>query len=166
MTLSTKIDVDLVAMLSSALDLGSSQFPLNISARTTLTSGTGVGQADLVFSDRRTVAASGTDALDLAGSLASPLGGTLTFVKIKGLLVRADTGNTNSVRVNRPAANGVPIFAAAGDAIDVQPGGTLLWIAPKTGVVVTPATGDLLNCDNSGAGTGVTYDIVIIGTSA
>lgn len=166
MTLRTNINVELTALLSSALDFGAPQYSPDVSTRIALPSGIGAGQADLIFTDTRTVVASGTDALDLAGSLAGPFGGTLTFVKLKGLLVRAAAANTNNVNVNRPASNGVPLFAAGSDSIPVQPGGLFLWVAPKAGITVTPASGDLLNCDNSGSGTGVTYDIVIIGTSA
>ena len=167
MTLTATLDVNLSALLASALDLGSAQFPLEADKRIRFASGTSAGQADMLWSDTRTVAASGTDALDLAGSLTGPLGGSLTFARIKGLLVRAAAGNTHNCRVNRPASNGVPLFLAASDGIDVQPGGLLLWVAPTAaGVVVTAGTGDLINIDNSGAGTSVTYDVVLIGASA
>lgn len=169
MPLSTAIDVNLLATLTSALpaDVGNlATAPVKATKRLTLATGTGVGQADKVFAGTRTVAASGTDALDLAGTLVDPFGATLTIVKLKAVLVRAAAGNTNNVRVNRPATNGVPLFLAVSDGIDVLPGGLFLWAAPGAGVTVTPATADLLNCDNSGAGTPVTYDVVIIGTSA
>jgi hypothetical protein len=109
---------------------------------------------------------SSTDALDLAGALVGNLGGTLTIVKLKAVLVRAAAANANNVRINRPASNGVPLFIAASDGIDVLPGGLFLWVAPGAGVTVTAATGDLLNIDNSGSGTSVTYDVVLVGTSA
>jgi hypothetical protein len=166
MTLSTQLDVNLVAALSSALDLGAATYNPSITKRITMPTGTGTGAADQIFTDTRTVTASGTDALDLAGSLTGPIGGTLTFVKLKLLLVRAAAGNTNNVRVNRPASNGVPLFLAASDGVDVPPGGMFLWVAPGAGVTVTAGTGDLINCDNSGSGTSVTYDVVIVGTSA
>lgn len=166
MTLSTTIDVNLAAILSSALDLGAAVYSPTINKRITLPTGVASGQADLIFTDTRTVAASGTDALDLAGSLTGPVGGTLTIVKLKAVLVRAAAGNTNNVRVNRPATNGVPLFLAASDGVDVLPGGLFLWVGQSAGVTVTAATGDLLNIDNSGAGTSVTYDVVLVGTSA
>lgn len=166
MTLSTTIDVNVAATLLSALDLGSAQYSPTINKRITMATGTGTGQADMIFTDTRTVSASSTDALDLAGSLTGPVGGTLTFVKLKGLLVRAAAGNTNNCRVNRPASNGVPLFLAASDGIDVLPGGIFLWVAPGAGVTVTASTGDLINIDNSSSGSSVTYDVVIIGTSA
>jgi len=166
MTMQTTIDVNLAAVLATALDLGSAQYSPVINKRISLATGTGAQQADQIFTDTRTVAASGTDPLDLAGSLTGPLGGVLTFVKLKAILVRAAAGNANNVRVNRPATNGVPLFLAASDAIDVLPGGLFLWVAPGAGVTVTAATGDVINCDNSGSGTSVTYDVAIIGTSA
>jgi hypothetical protein len=56
---------------------------------------------------------------------------------------------------------------AAGDGIALRPGATFVWISPDaTGVTVTAGTGDLLNIANSGAGTSVTYDVIIIGTSS
>lgn len=167
MTLSTTLDVNLSAVLAQALTLGgSAQYAPQINKRTTMPTGTGAGQADLLYSATRTVAASGTDALDLAGSLVGPLGATLTIVKLKLILIRAAAANTNNVRVNRPATNGVPLFLAASDGVDVPPGGLFLWTGPAAGVTVTAGTGDLINCDNSGSGTSVTYDVVIVGTSA
>src|SRR5688572_29561037 len=64
-----------------------------------LTSGTGADQADKVFYAQRTITASANDDLDLAGVLTDPLGGTLTFVKVKAILIVAAAGNTNNVVV-------------------------------------------------------------------
>lgn len=165
--LTTVIDARIQATLSSALDLGTAQVPFDVSKQITLASGTGANQADLVFADTRTIAASGNEDLDLAGVLAGPLGGTLTFAKVKAILIRAAAGNTNNVRVTRPATNGVPLFLAASDGLDVPPGGEFLFVAPgAAGVAVTAGTGDLINVANSSSGTPVTYDVVIIGTSA
>jgi hypothetical protein len=169
MPLNTVIDVNLLATLTAALpaDAGNlASAPVKANKRLTLATGTGNAQADKVFAGTRTVAASGTDALDLAGVLVDPFGAALTIVKLKAVLVRAAATNVNNVRVNRPATNGVPLFLAASDGIDILPGGVFLWAAPNTGVTVTPATGDLINFDNSGSGTSVTYDVVLVGTSA
>lgn len=166
MPLTTVLDLNLSANFTSTLDLVTATAPLVLANRISMGSGTATGLADLVWSDTRTVVASGTDALDLAGTLTGTLGGTLTMVKLKAVIVRAAAGNTNSCRINRPAANGVPLFVAASDGIDILPGGLFVWVAPGAGVTVTPATGDLLNIDNSSSGTSVTYDVVLIGTSA
>jgi hypothetical protein len=167
MALSTTLTAQLVANLTSALDLVTAAAPLSWSRQVTLATGTGANQADRIWSDTRTIAASATDSLDLAGSLTDALGAAFTPARIKGLLVAAAAANTNNVNVNRPASNGVPLFLAAGHGIPVRPGGMFMWVAPDvTGVAVTAGTGDLIDIANSGAGTSVTYDIVIIGASA
>lgn len=167
MALSTELLVELDANLTSALDLVTVSSPLALSKRTRLTSGTGLGAADMQWSDTRTLAASATEDLDLAGSLTGPLGTSLTFARVKLIYVTALAANTNDVQVTRPASNGVPLFLAAGDGLAVKPGGSFLWAAPNAaGVAVTAATGDLLTMTNSAAGTSVTYSIVIIGASA
>lgn len=167
MALSTNLLVSLSAELTSALDLVTVSSPLSISNRTRLTSGTGLAAADMQWSDTRTLAASATEDLDLAGSLTGPLGTTLTFARIKLVYVTAAVANTNDVQITRPASNGVPLFLAAGDGLAVKPGGGFLWHAPNAaGVAVTASTGDLLTLTNSAGSTGVTYSIVILGASA
>jgi hypothetical protein len=167
MPLTASIKASIKAAHTKALDLGTSTFPFAKAIEIVLASGTGSSQADLLFTDTRTVAASGTDALDLAGGLTDVYGTTLTFVELRAVMVYAYPANTNNCRVNRPASNGVPLFLAAGDGIDVQPGGMLQWVSPLDGkVTVTAGTGDLLNIDNSSSGTSVTYDVAILGVSA
>lgn len=167
MPLDARLLVDLTATLTSALDLTTVQSPLSFKRQFTLTDGTGLNQANRLWSDERTISASATDSLDLAGVLTDPFGATLTFARIKGLLIAANSANTNNVNVTRPASNGVPLFLAAGDGISVPPGGLFTWFAPTAaGVVVTAATGDLIDMVNSGAGTSVTYQVVVIGANA
>ncbi len=168
MTLQTDILLKVGATLQSALDLVTVQAPLSYSASLSLATGTGAGQADLIFSDTRTLTASSTENLDLAGVLTDALGATLTFVKIKGIIVRASTGNTNDVVVGGAAANGfINWVADATDKINVRPGGLFVLIDPTgSGYAVTASTGDILKVANSSSGSSVTYDIIIIGTSA
>ncbi len=167
MALVTDLQVKLSAELTNALDLVTASVPLDLSSRTRLTSGTGLGAADMLWSDTRTLAASATEDLDLAGSLTGPLGTTLTFARIKLVYVTALAANTNDVQVTRPASNGVPLFLAASDGLLVKPGGTFLWCAPNAaGIAVTAGTGDLLTFTNGAGSTSVTYSIVVIGASA
>jgi hypothetical protein len=156
---SLKID----SLLLSALDLDTATDPLIINQASTLSNGTSANQASQQWHDTRTITASSTDSLDLAGSLTNAFGVTLTFTKIKGLFVRAAAGNTNDVQVTRPASNGLVWFLAAGDGFKLQPGAWSCFYDP-VGVTVTAATGDILAIVNSGAGTSVTYDIWICGT--
>lgn len=166
-SLKTTLTAAISAALSNPLDLVTGDAPLEYTKKMIWTNGTTIDKADLVFSDTRTLTASSNEDLDLAGSLASIYGATLTFVELKALLIVASTANTNNVRVIRPASNGVPLFLAASDGIDVPPGGLFFWACPADGkVTVTAATGDLINVANSSSGTSVTYDVVIVGASA
>jgi hypothetical protein len=168
MALTTTLNVGLSAAQTAARDLTTVRAPLDYAKRIILASGVAAGQADLLFSDTRTLAASASESLDLAGGLVDALGATLTFARVKGLLVYAAPGNTNDVIVGGAAANAwVGPFADATDKAKVKPGGLGLWFAPgATAYPVTAGTGDLLQVANSGAGTSVTYDVVIIGASA
>jgi hypothetical protein len=95
---------------TSPQDLGTAAFPAAVRALAQLTSGTGAGQADLVFSDTRTLAASANESLDLAGSLVGAFGATLTFVL-------AAAGQLD--------ATGYGVVAATGDLLKVaNSGGT------------------------------------------
>lgn len=162
----TKLSLVLNTTQTNALDLLTGRAPVELLKEISLGSGTGAQQVDRLFTDRRTLAASATENLDLAGTLADAFGATLTFAKLKALIVIADSGNTNNVNVIREATNGVPVFLAAGDGIPVLPGGMLSWVGPGAGVTVTAGTGDLITVTNSAAGTSVTYDVYALGTSA
>lgn len=151
------------SLLLNALDLDTAQDPLKISQVSTLSNGIASGQASQQWHDTRTITASNTDSLDLAGGLTNAFGVTLTFTKIKGLFVRAATGNTNDVQVTRPASNGLVWFLAVSDGFKLQPGAWCCLFDP-VGVTVTAGTGDILAIVNSGAGTSVTYDIWVAGT--
>jgi hypothetical protein len=149
------------------LDLSSPTDSFTERIKIALTNGTGAGNADRMFHDQRTLAASATEDLDLAGVLVNAFGSTLTFVEVRAIMIYAATANTNNVRLTRPASNGVPLFLAASDGLDIPPGGVFLWACPADGkVTVTAGTGDLLTVTNSAGSTSVTYDVVIIGTSA
>ena len=166
-TLKTIITAQIDGTFKNLLDLSTPVDTLSKRAKIELSSGTAANAADLLFHDQRTLAASGTEDLDLAGTLAGPFGAAQVFVEVRAIMITAAAGNTNNVRVTRPAANGLPLFLAASDGIDIPPGGVFLWSCPADGkLTVTAGTGDLVTVTNSGAGTPVTYDVVIVGCSA
>lgn len=169
MALSTKIRVELNATQTTTRDTGTASVPHSVSKAVSLASGVAAGQADLIYSDTNTLTASATTTLDLAGVL-TDLGSTLTFVKVKALVVVAADGNTNNVVVGGAASNAFSsMFGDPTDKVVVRPGGVVaLAVGPGelNGYAVTAGTGDQLLITNSGAGTSVTYTIAIVGTSA
>lgn len=167
MALSATIKVSLNATVTKTADYESASSAIAQALSVSLTDGTASGQADRIFKDTVTLAASGTADLDLSGSLADIYGTTQAFARLKAIIVTADSGNTNNVNVTRPASNGVPLFLAASDGIAVRPGGGFAWIAPDaTGIAVTAGTGDLITFTNSAGTTSVTYSVTLIGASA
>lgn len=170
MSLTSKLTLSVAANLTSALDLAVASVPLLKDYATILASGTGAGQADKVFHDTRTLTASSTEDLDLAGGLTDALGVALTFVKIKALIISAAAGNTNNVLVGGVAAGlSTIIVPQTTGIVTVRPGATFAvfaGVADSTGYAVTATTADLLHIANSSSGTPVTYDVIVIGTSA
>lgn len=168
MALTSSISVSANADLQSSLGLVTADIPLIVRAATQMAAGTGAGQADKVFHGRRTLAASAAEDLDLAGVLLDGFGAVVTFARIKGLYIAASPSNTNNVVVGNAASNGWATLLSATGTLTLRPGA---FIGLGTGAAdavcygVTPATGDLLHVANSGAGTPVTYDVVIIGSS-
>lgn len=148
----------------SANELGSRV--ISLSGGWSIAAGTGVGQADKVWSDTRVVTTGATDSLDFAGTLTDAFGATVTFVKIRAILAIAALTNTTTLQALRPAANGLVLFgAASGSLAAVSFGGIIIaWSDPQAGITVTPATGDLLSIVNS-AGASATYTIAVLGTS-
>jgi len=166
-SLTANIKLIVTADFTSSGDLVTSKSDLRQQYALSLASGVAGDQADMVWSDQRTVALSTTEDLDVdAGGLTDVFGTTFTLVKLKVLVVCAASGNTNTVDVGGDA-NSVPFFAAFADFVSVHPGGCLVLTNPAlAGYAVTAGTGDIIQIANGGAGTSVTYDIVIIGTSS
>jgi hypothetical protein len=150
---------------SSALGLTTAKDDLASDYTQVLANGIGANQASNMFHDRRTLSASATENLDLAGVLTNAFGSTLTFTKIKAVIIHAASTNTNDVLVGGAASNAwVGWVNDATDVVKVKPGGTFVWIAPDVnGGAVVAATGDLLKIANSSSGTSITYDVIIIG---
>jgi hypothetical protein len=130
------------------------------------TAGTGTGKADICFDDERTIAASSSENLDLAGALSDVFGSTITAAKVKAIYIEALSTNTNNVVVGGAASNAfVGPFGDATDKLVVEPG-CAVCITSKAGWAVTAGTGDILKVANSGAGTAVTYRVAILAASA
>lgn len=165
MPFSGNINLNITGALTTNLDLEAVVSNLNRKMLLALTDGSGANQATNCFSDTRVLAASATEALDLSGVLLNAFGQVITFARIKALMIFASAGNANDVLVGGAATNGfVTPFTGATHQNRVKPGGSLIITAPDAiGLLVTAATGDLLQITNGGAGTSVSYDVILIG---
>lgn len=167
MPLTGKVLVEVDTTLTTTLDVGVAAHDVNYTASFVLTDGTGANQANNMFTDIRTLAASANESLDMAGVLTNAFGATLSFTKIKALVIKADATNTNDVLVGGAASNQFgTLFGDVTDVVKVKPGGFVAFGAPDAnGYAVTAATGDLLKIANSGSGTAVTYTIIVVGVA-
>lgn len=158
--------LQLNSTLTNPLDLSTVSSPLSYTKQFAFAQGAGLNASDRIFHDTRTIIASGTDSLDLAGVLVDPFGATITFARIKGILVSAATANVNNVVVGAGTNAFSTWMTGTNPTVVVRPGGLLFVLAPDaTAYVVTAATADILQIVNSAAGSSVIYDIVIIGAS-
>jgi hypothetical protein len=165
MSLLSAIKLALSGEYASALDIGDLKQTVSYTPTVNLADGTGANQANKIWTDQRTLAASATENLDLNGVLTDAFGAVLNFTKIKALLVRAAAANVNDVLIGGHASAAVVgLFGDATDVLRVKPGGFALLVAPDaTGYPVVATTGDMLKVANSAAGSSVVYDIIVIG---
>lgn len=167
-TLTSTVNMQLDAILANLVGVANVQANLSRGQRVSLASGVGANQADKVFSETRSIAASGTFDYDLAGVLTDVFGAVCTFARIKAIAVFADAGNTNNVVLGNAAATQfLGPFGAAVHTAHVRPGGSVLFFAPDaTGWPVGAGATDLFRITNGAAGTAVLFDIVFLGASA
>lgn len=165
-SITAKVGCSVSAEFANSLDVGSASYPVQYGANFLLTDGTGANQAKTVWTDTRTLTASATENLDLAGVLTDAFGNVITFAKIKAIIITADAANTNDVIIgNHATAACLLFFGAATHTAAIKPGGALMVVAPNVdGYAVTATTADMLKVLNSAGGTSVTYTIVLIGT--
>lgn len=172
MTLATNIHAKIRAEETIAGDLDNVVSAFADRDPIQMASGTGSGQANLKWSDTRTLVASDTETLDL-NNLTDSLGRTSTFTKVKALRISAASANTNDVVIGNAASNPfrgpLDVVLAGVDlaepTITLKPGaGVLMWYT-TTGWSSANGSLDKLKIANSSSGSSVTYDIEIVGLS-
>jgi hypothetical protein len=159
-----EISLRVRSRLTGTSDLASVSSELDKPYSVTLGNGTGLGQANNAWHDRRTLAGGANEDLDMAGGLTNALGVALVFTKIKSITFYSDPANTANFTISRPATNGLPLFAAAGDAFVLTPGDVFqLTNRSLAGIAVTAGTGDLINVAVAAAAVGQSYEVIIQG---
>lgn len=169
MSLTSRVMVELTGSLTTALDFSTPSSPVDIRQQIDLATGTGAGQADKLWTDQRTLTASSTEDLDLAGVLVDAFGATITLARVKAILVRAAATNTNNVIVGGASATQWAALLGTTGTVTLRPGALFVaaaGVADATGYVTAAGATDLLKVANSGSGTSVVYDIAVIGCSA
>jgi hypothetical protein len=164
-TLTSKASVAVQAVFAKSNALSNPRDVLSKTIQKEFANGTSSGQANLIFRDQRTLTTGASENLDLAGVLTDPFGTTLTFAKVKVLMIE-NLSTTQTLTVGGAATNQFINWAGAGThTVIIPPGGFFAISAPAAGFAVTADTGDLLKILNS-AGASCIYNIVILGTSS
>lgn len=165
MSLSASIALGLTIEQANSNDLSSTKDTVSKDYLIQLLNGTGAGQANKAWHDQRTLAASGNEDLDLAGSLLDVFGSTITFTKIKAIVIVAAEGNGDDITVGGASSNALVNFVgSATDKVKVRPGGVfVIACSDATAYAVTAGTGDLLNIANEDGAASATYDVFVVG---
>ena len=159
--LSTKVIFSVQTTYTGSTGLGETLERLNLDYGVTLANGTGAGQANLIFSDSRSLADDANEVLDFyaSGTLTDAFGTDLTMTKLK-LLIIVNTSTEATLKIGGGAA-AVNLFADASDILTLPPDGRFLWSDPN-GLTIT-ADKDL-NLLHGGQGTAaLVYKVIAVG---
>jgi len=139
---------------------------LDISERVAqlLTNGTGANQANAVFIDDFSIAASGSLDIDLSGALEDRLGNATVFTAIKAILLIANGTNINNLVYGNGSNPFVGPLSSGAATLTLKPGAVMLLTDfSAAGWAVAAGTGDIVHLANSAGGSAVTGTIVIVG---
>ncbi len=163
-TYSGGITFQLIGQLIKSLDIGTARLDVNYSKRYSTANGTGADQANMIWTDTRTITASSNDDLDLYGGITNAFGDTMNFAAIKGIFLFANVLNVNDIKIGNSSAEISTMTGNINDIFIVQPGGMWCVYNPSAGGYgVTNTTADILRVTNAAGGTSVDYDIIILG---
>jgi hypothetical protein len=168
--MSYSLALSLWTRLSGSLTKGAgvetATVPINETISIPISEGTAANQADIFFSETRTLAISGNHTYNLSSLVEATLGDSgspQATLHIKAIIIQSAplaTDGTNDLTVGG-GSNPLPELA---NSHAVKAGGLLQIIDPNVGYVVTPSTGMNLLVANA-AGSTQTFNIWIIGTS-
>ena len=166
MAVTAELRAKFTARQSGTHDMGGPSFNPTIEKILQFTSGTNANQADIVWADERTLTASATEDLDLAGALEDAFGTTMNAAEVVAILVIANSLNTNDVVIGDATAP-VPLFGGANPTFAVKPGGFFFVAAPGAAGLMTVGAGtsDDFKVTNGAGGTPVTYQIALLARS-
>lgn len=152
--------LDLVGVFTKALDLSTPSESISINQSQTFTDGTGSNQIGEIWHDTRTI--TGSENLDLFGTLTNAFGETVSFAAVKILFIHNKATTTAFDLTLSGSFLENDLLGGTTPTIVLGPGGVCLLTSPMDGFDVTATTDDTLTV-NSGANS-VAYDILLAGT--
>ena len=146
--------IRLVPTWTEPLDLVNVVDQTTIAETLAIANGTAAGQADCYWKDRRTVAGSTTDTIDLTALPLDVYGGADTI----------GIANARLIYVKNRSTTAALSYAVGAEAVALRPGGVLLWYAPSNATAPSYSATEI-RVTNAG-GSAVDYDIIVVGVKA
>jgi hypothetical protein len=158
--------VKLTAEQTGGSDFGGPHFMPEIKKTLQLAAGTAANQADVLWTDKRSVASGANDDIDLAGALSDAFGQVITMAEVVALVVMPDAANTTVLSMGGGSNSWTAPWLATGDGIKLSPGAMLVLAAPDANGLgpVVAGTGDVLRIANA-AGPTANYSIAVLARS-
>ena len=156
--LTGKTGANIFLEYSGAAEIATPKLTLSINSAITWTYGTAANQINCLFQDQRSTDDTG-ETLDLyaSGSLLDCFGNALTMEALKVLYVK-NTHASLILELFGNASLDLLILSGTTDALEIPPGGHLLWVAPTAaGIDLTTNKNLFIAATTSGT---ITYDIV------
>jgi hypothetical protein len=167
-SLSVEIKASLAWLWEEALELSTLVDSSKLEVQAALSAGDGPGEADQIWHDTRTLAATSNDDLDLTALVQTIHGQSVSlgFAALKAILIH-NTSDTDALVIDSSVSNGLtaPFAASATSKLEIPASSPLLLVNKLAGWTVTAGTGDVLRIGNAGS-TEIQYKIVIVGTAA
>jgi len=166
-TLTSRVQVLIHATQVVPLDLSAAESVLNLMNILDLANGTGANQADVLWSDTRTLTASQSEDLDIiGGGLTDPFGVTFAPARIKAIMISSAKSNLNDMTLFGDAL-GPAFLNTAATTMTLAPGGVFLLTDPSaTAYPVGAGATDIIQIANAAGVNSISYSIVILGCSA
>lgn len=122
------------------------------------TAGTGSGEVDRPFMYEGALAAAATDSYDLvaAGALEDIFGQAIDADELKGIVVECVTGQ---IEFRAPAANGLSIFTAVSEGLQLEAGHMVGFDLGDDGIEVSVSTNSKFDVVDTFGGVGSTYKL-------
>ncbi len=167
-SLSVEIKASLAWLWEESLELSTLVDSSKLEVQAAFSAGDGPGEADQIWHDTRTLAASSNDDLDLTALVQSIHGQavSLGFAALKAILIH-NTSADEPLVIDSSVTNSIktPFDGSATSKLEIPPGSPVLLVNKLAGWAVTAGTGDVLRISNASAEE-IEYQIVIVGTAA
>lgn len=164
MSLTARLNVFADAKLSVLRGFSQCDAPALIRLEKGLSFGDDAGFAERAITERYTIAASGTQVIDLCG-VTDALGDSVAMGSVKVLLLAASAANPGTVTVKPNVTNPwTAPFNAATDVVRCEPGGAILLASTEgDGWAVYEDSADKLLLTNTSGGGAAIVDLLVLG---